>query len=454
MTRQQDMTKYQSMYLRTPGLSQFCDLECDVVRGLYATNNFLYAVGDDKFYQIDSEGNATQKGTLSTTSGRVSLTSNFTQVGFVDGTNSVYVYNVDTDSFTTGALPNGATTKRITFQDAYGIMTLEEDTKFQISGVSDLSTYAALDQGSVSSSAQINQLVGVESSKLELWLFGDVRTEVWVNAGLSPGVPYEKNPGVYIEMGCAGRWTVEVMDNTVIWLGRDERGKAFVCRADGYRPTVISSEPLHTEFETYERVDDAFSYSYTEAGHTFYVLTFPTANRTWVYDIATQMWHQRSSFFPAIDDSPSVNVNRHIANCYAFFQTKHMVGDFNSGKIYQMSREFLDDAGTLIYRERIFPTISYDQKRVFISKLYLDIQAGNGLVTGQGSDPQIMLQVQRDGVWGNERWKSAGAQGERGRRVFWPRLGQGRYLIPKISMTDPVDWVLLDASAEITVGTG
>jgi hypothetical protein len=35
------------------------------------------------------------------------------------------------------------------------------------------------------------------------------------------------------------------------------------------------------------RDSDAIAYSYSQAGHEFYVLTFPTADVTWCYDLAT-----------------------------------------------------------------------------------------------------------------------------------------------------------------------
>lgn len=445
MTRQEDMTKYQTAFFATPGLETFVTLPGNSVRGTYATIDNLYAVCDNKFYQIDTNGVAVEKGTLGTSVGRVSLTSNFTQIAVVDGTSTLYYYDINADTFNSVAIPDGYSTKRITFQQSYGIFALQDTATFQLTALSNFGSISSLDRGTVSSSAAINNLVAVESSHLELWLFGSVRTEVWRNAGTSP-FPFEPIQGTFIEMGCAAPYSIETMDNTVIWLARDERGRSFVCRADGYRPTVITTEALHAEFETYTDIENAFSYSYTENGHTFYVLTFPADKKTWVYDTLTQLWHQRTSWDPI-----NYRDNRHRSNCYAYFNNKHLVGDFDSGKIFRMSRSVYDDNGDPIYRERTFPTISDNNlDYLTVDVLQLDVQSGVGLATGQGSDPQIMLQVQRDGVWGNELWRSAGQVGERSRRVYWPRLGHARNWIFRISMSDPVPWTLLSATADIT----
>jgi hypothetical protein len=447
MTRQEDMTKYQTAFFSTPGLGLFSDLNGASVRGMYATIDALYAVCDDKFYQISTEGVATLKGTLATAVGRVSLTSNFSQIGLVDGTNNLYYYDIQNDTFNTVAIPDGFTTKRITFQQSYGIFALENTATFQLTDLSDFGSISTLDRGTVQSSAAINNLIAVESSHLELWLFGSVRTEVWRNAGTSP-FPFEPIQGTFIEMGCASPYSIETMDNTIIWLGRDERGRSFVCRADGYRPTVITTEALHAEFETYTDIPNAFSYSYTEAGHTFYVLTFPADKKTWAYDMLTGLWHQRTSWDPIY-----YRENRHLSNCYAYFNNNHFVGDFDSGKIFNMSREIYSDNNEPIYRERTFPTISNDLKYLTINSLQVDVQSGVGIPSGQGSDPQVRLEAERDGVWSNEMWRTAGKAGNTNARVRWTRLGHARNWIFRISMTDPVPWSVLSATADMTPGT-
>ncbi len=447
VAKPEDLTKYTTALFSTPGKSLYLDLTGSSVRRLYATVNFLYAIVDNKFYQITTAGVATQKGILTTSTGLCQMTSNFTQIAIVDGTAVVYVYDIPSDVFSSNATPTGDTVKSITFQDAYSIFTLDGTTSFQISDAGDFRSMNILQQGSVSSSGLLNELVTVTSHVLELWLFGTIRTEIWRNTG---GVPftYTRADGVLIEMGCAARDSVQVMDNTIIWLARDEHGIAYVCRADGYRPVIISTEPLHRFFSEYLDVSDAKAYSYSEAGHLFYVLTFPIANVTWVYDITTSLWHRRTSW-----DATFYRTTRDIANGYAFFNGKHYVGDMSSGKIYQSSIEFYSEGDNPIYRERTLPTVTQELKYMTCRNLQIDVQSGNGLATGQGSDPQVMLKCQRDGNFGNELWRSAGKTGEFNKRVRWTNLGIARNWVFRISMTDPVQWSLLSVNADFEQAT-
>ncbi len=445
--KQPDQTKYASALFATPGKELYLDLTGFSVRQIYQTVSFLYAVVDDIFYQIDTSGVATARGTLSTNTGLCQMTSNFTQIGIVDGTNTLYVYDTVSTVFSSNAIPNGDTAKTIVFQDAYGIFTLDNSTSFQITDAGDMTSMNILNRGSVSSSAQQNQLVTVASHILELWLFGTIRTEIWRNTG-DPIFTYQRAEGIFIEMGCAARASVQVLDNSIIWLARDEHGEAYVCRANGYTPVIISTEPLQRIFADYSDISDAFSYSYVEDGHLFYVLTFPTAQTTWVYDVTTQLWHQRTSW-----STTQYRTLRDLSNCYAFFNGAHIVGDVNSGKLYRMSTSIYSEAGNPIYRERTLPSITNDLHYMTCRSIQVDIESGVGIASGQGSDPQVMLQASKDGIWGNELWRSAGKIGQRNARVRWNRNDIARNWIFRLSMTDPVKWALLSVTAEFEMGT-
>ncbi len=447
MPKQADQTKYSSALLATPGKSLYLDLTGSSVRALYATLNFLYAVVDNKFYQIDINLNAIQRGTLNTSTGLCQITSNFTQIGIVDGTNNLYSYNIGSTAFAATAIPDAGTARTITFQDAYGIFTLDNSTSFQITAASDFTAMDILDRGSVSSSALINELVTVASHVLELWLFGTTRTEIWRNVG-GTGFTYARAQGIFIEMGCAARDSVQVMNNSIYWLARDEHGIAYACKGDGYRPLIISTDAIQRIWAAYSDVSDAKSYSYSEDGHLFYVIVFPTGNATWVYDVTTELWHSRTSW-----SSIAYRTQRDLSNCYAFFNNMHIVGDVNSGKLYTSSTAIYAEGNNPIYRERTLPTITNDLHYMTLRNLQVDVQSGVGLASGQGSDPQIMLQANKDGQWGNIIPRSAGAVGQFNKRVRWNRSDIARTWILRLSMTDPVQWSLLSVTADFEQGT-
>jgi hypothetical protein len=77
-------------------------------------------------------------------------------------------------------------------------------------------------------------------------------------------------------------------------------------------------------------------------------------------------------------------------------------------------------------------------------------EQGVGLITGQGSDPQVMLQFSDDGgrTWSSERWRSLGRIGEYRTRTRWLRNGSARDRIYRYAMSDPVRRNLILATTE------
>ena len=122
-------------------------------------------------------------------------------------------------------------------------------------------------------------------------------------------------------------------------------------------------------------LSQCFGYTYNDEGHIFYVLTNPVDDWTFVYDISTQMWHERST-----SNLADNNTHRHLGNCYVRFDNKHLVGDVNTGTLYEMSSKFYTDAGLPITSEQVTQRLFDDDQLedVFIGELQIDIEAGVG----------------------------------------------------------------------------
>jgi hypothetical protein len=128
-------------------------------------------------------------------------------------------------------------------------------------------------------------------------------------------------------------------------------------------------------------------------------------------------------------------------HAYAFNQ--HRMLDSDTGALYRMSSSISTDVGGAgIRRLRRAPALVKENQRVFYSAFELDLEPGLGLVTGQGSDPQVMARWSDDGgkTWGSERMRSAGALGQYGRRVRWNRCGSGRRRVFEVAVSDPIPW--------------
>ncbi len=256
----------------------------------------------------------------------------------------------------------------------------------------------------------------------DIWLFGDQNTsEVWYNVG-GADFAFTRMPGVFIEHGCVARDSVAKVDLTVFWLGEDKEGHLLAFVGMNYAAQIISTPAVQAEWESYERVDDAIGFCYQQGGHAFWMLTFPTANRTWVFDLAEKLWHERAW----CDDNS--NEHRVRANCMAFAYGKVVVGDFENGKLYALDTGVYTDAGQPILRKRGFPHLIADANRVAYKRLILNLDPGlaPGLLTTQAPEVSLRMSDTRGASFGNPVIKPVGATGQYATVITWWQLGMGR----------------------------
>ena len=239
------------------------------------------------------------------------------------------------------------------------------------------------------------------------------------------------------------------MDNQIYWLGQDERGTGIVYAMSGYVPARISTHAVEWQIQQYADISDATSYTYQQDGHQFYVLNFPSADTTWVFDVATGVWHERAEFSNGA-------FARHRANNKCVFANEVVVGDFENGNIYTLDLDIYADNGATqkwLRSWRALPTGENDFNRTAQHALQLNCEAGVGLNAGQGSDPQAMLRWSDDGghTWSNEHWRSMGVIGKYGFRTIWRRLGMTTKLrdrVYEVSGTDPVKIAIMGAEQQ------
>jgi hypothetical protein len=397
------------------------------VRGLRVGGNFLYAVCGNKALRITSTCNVTVLGTISTFTGKVWIEYNGVQVCFVDGQDA-WVYTMATNTFsiiTDADFPGAAA---LTYQDGYGAFINPNTGQFWLTGLYDFTSITATDYASAE--GWPDNLVSIMMNYRELWLFGSETIEVWYNAGST--FPFARIQGGLIEQGCIAPASVAKGDNVVYWLA----GTRQVMIGKGYQPQIISTRKMEREIEQFDTVSDAIAWFQVFEGHSFYWLTFPTANKTYVYDAATQVWHKRASW---------PDQDRHRANCYAYFNGKHVVGDYLNGNLYEMSRNYYDDDGYELIAEVESPEIRSEGKRQFFTGLEVQFNRGDLAVT---TDPAAILSWSNDSgkTWSNELSAGMGNVGEYTARSIWRRLGSGYNRIFKLKVSDPVSRDILSVN--------
>lgn len=289
-----------------------------------------------------------------------------------------------------------------------------------------------------------DNLVSLIVDHREVYLLGEVSSEVWVDSGLFP-FAFQRIPGTSTQHGIVAKFSVSRIGNSFAYVSRNARGQAQIMMMNGYVPTRISTHAVEqTLVDKY--VADARAWTYQLEGHEVYVVSFPTLDLTWAYDISTGMWHK----WLWVDTN---NVyHRHRGNCHALFQGVNVVGDWENGSIYQLDPLNYTDNGNEIRRLRRAPHLITDYQRQYFSELQIHFQPGVGLP--DGSAPQAMLRWSDDGgsTWSNEHWCSIGVQGAYKNRAIWRRLGQSRDRIFEVVVTDPINAVITAANLKAEAG--
>lgn len=423
------------MFYDAPGRKLFAAVGTGPIRGMRTVAGIGFVVSGGSLYRVLPDGNQALIGAVPG-SGRVHLSNNDTQLVVM---HSVGWHVLDVATLTYGAVPNAPTTAQGTFQDSYIVFPTDDGT-YGWTAIGNATLIDGLDFASAE--AQPDPVVAVLSDHLELWLFGETTTEIAQTSG-DADLVFTRT--AMMEHGCAAKYSPAKADNSVFWLGRDENGQGVVFRAEGYSPSRVSTYALEAAITGYT-VEDAFGFCYQQGGHTFYVLTFPEA--TWAFDIGTNRWTQL-----AYRDPSTGELERVRDNAYMFLAGKHLVGDHTSGKVCQLDLNTFTDDGAAIHRERAWAVIENGGNWLRHNALQLMAEMGVGLVSGQGSDPVVLLDWSDDGgrTWSNTRELRLGRIGEYRNRARTQRLGISRARVYRLRSTDPVPhrWygVNLDATA-------
>jgi hypothetical protein len=459
---------------RAPGLRLLTNVGSGPVRGILNHGQWLYVVSGNQLYKVSQNYVATAVGVISNI-GPVSMVMNGTEL-FIAAEGPSYVYNAVTNKFTqNSSFPQA---QIVTFVNGYFVFNEPNSQKFWVTELYDGTVLEGTSIASAEGSP--DNIVSLIADHNELWLFGENSVEVWYDAGSPPpGVPFQRIQGAFNEIGCAASYSVAKLDNSLFWLGADARGKGVVYRANGYTGQRVSTHAVEFAIAQYDVISDAIAYSYQQEGHTFYVLTFPSADATWVYDASTQAWHERASW----NDS---NLIRHRSNCRAVFNGEVVVGDFENGNVYAFDLDIYSDNGGIqkwIRSWRALPPGQNSLKRTAQHSMQLDCEVGFTLpvvdepvflITEDGNDlitesfdfliagvitvnpqPAVLLRWSDDGGhnWSNYHKTDMGKTGQTAKRVIWRRLGMTMKLrdrVYEISGTDPVKIAIMGAELMVS----
>jgi hypothetical protein len=379
-----DAQKLQNMYLErggpdsksafqmygSPGLTLFSVCGNGPVRAELNANQRSFQVSGDTLYEVFTDGTNTAIGVVGDDGQPASMANSATQLAVVS---NGQLFVVDLGSSTLTPVDTGlGPVRMVGYDDAYFVCLITDSQKFQISSLLDATTWDPTDVTQVS--VFPDKVLSMIVDHREIGLFG-VTKSVWYGNTGAVDFPFSPIPSSFIEQGIAAAWCRDRLDNSVFWLGADDRGSLMAWRAQGYTPARVSNHAVEAKWQSYATTSDAISYAYQMNGHTFWRIWFPTANATWEYDVATDSWCEPSYLDNGLDTA-------HLSRCHTFVFGLHLVGSRKDGSVYVMSLSIPDDNGQPIKRVRRAPHISIEQQWMFGNQFQLDAEVGNSAIFG------------------------------------------------------------------------
>lgn len=425
-------------------------------RGLYtdSTGN-LYAVVGANVYYVTPTWTMTLLGSIVNGPNPVSMIDNGNTVVLVDGSAAGYQINIQMKGFSSIPIGGGFYgADRVDYVDTF-LLFNRPGTNQWYYALSNTIGFNSLNIAAKTGYPDL--LMGVAVMHRDVWLIGQKTTEIWYNSGAAD-FTFQIFPGAFVEHGCISKYSIAQQDLSLFWLSQDKQGNCIVLKGENYQVQRVSTYAIEAEFSSYGNLADAVAFTYQQQGHSFYVLNFPSADTTWVYDIGEGLWHQRAY----MDVNGILHRARPMAHAYAY--GTNVVLDWQNGNLLKYdaskSTDWSDGAGPNsdlsypILRARSWPHIVNDGKRVSYLSFIASMDCGNdtGVLDGSSSaaPPTASLRWSDDGgkTFGTPLQISLGALGQTNNLGKATRLGLGRDRVFDLFWSQPAFTALNGAWVE------
>lgn len=406
---------------RTPGIKARVTVGNGAIRGAILAGDDLIVVSGTMAYRVTDGSTVTALGDIPGADVVSLATNGVKTVCVADGAG----YVIEDGGLAQITDADFRRPQQVVWVDGYFVF-LGDDAVFA-SDLGDPTSYDPLAYDYPSGSP--GKVMAILVEKRDLLHFKPDAVEVWYNKGTTP-YAFGRAPDGFISIGCAARRSPAALDNSVFWLASDLTVRVL----RGATPERVSTEVIEQAISTYSRVDDAYGMAISHDGRFSYVLTFPAAGVTWEFNVATREWNERAS------------------DGLTYWRAKGAVAAWN--KVLVWDENLVGELDPLTYTEwgdalRVTMTstpLAAGTAQAFHDRLEIQCETGVGLLSGQGSNPQLMLRYSDDSrTWSPEFWRSIGAQGAYRKRVVWTRLGRSRGRVYELAYSDPTPFVFYSA---------
>lgn len=426
--------KTPTLLTRSSGIAPWTTVGNGPIYAMIASLGFLFVVSGTKLYKVDSSKTVTLLGDIGAiNSTGIDIDRNASAVIVVNQPNAYY-YDGTTFAQITDADFTSRGAGDVEFVDNFLLFREPDSGRFFGSDLGDETSYDALNFATAE--AIPDDLVGMKIDHRQVVLMGSESVEIWENTG-APGFPFERSVNGFVEIGCFNGRTVAKLDNSVVWLANDYT----VRRLEGVTPVRISQHGVEKSIQA-ATIESASAYSYTRSGHLFYVLSFPEV--TWVYDATTQKWHERQTY----------GYDKWTAGSHAQAFGLELVGSTENNQIGELRSDTYTEWSGIQRAHWVYQPVYSEGITAFHDRLEIVCKTGVGLTSGQGSDPQILLDYSDDGglTWNSLPNKSLGAIGKYRQKVEWRALGSSPNRVYRAAVSDPVELQIVDTILDVRGG--
>lgn len=297
-------------------------------------------------------------------------------------------------------------------------------------------------------SGSADPIIALATTHKELWLIGNLTCEIWIGSGAADFF-FQQQQGAYIDHGCAAQFSVASMDVMTCFIMQDKQGSGIIVKAANYQLQEISTPAIVSILKQMATFSDCVATTFQIEDHPFFVFSFPTANKTFFYDVKTELWAEWSWLNP--EDGSR---NRHRIQSAFFAFGMNLITDWETGEILELDPDVYTDRDSPIIRTRTFMHLLSEKfSRITYQSFDADMEAGTTpqIDVDEGEElPQVLLSWSDDRgkTFGNAVPQTMGNQGEYLTTISWNRLGMARDRVFKLEWSSPVKTALNGAFIE------
>lgn len=439
----------------TPGalkLDERSSVRDDSTRGAHLFREEAYFVNSNGLQRLNIDETVDEvipAGTFSG-DGPVSMAANDTQLMILIPGGDGFIFTRSPDAFTvitdTDFKASG-NPQTVIFIDGFFWVTTDTK-KFITSEINDGLNWNALDFGTAESDP--DPIVAGFNFRSQGINFGSRTTEFFDNVGGS-GFVFVRN-GLILNKGLFARFSVVEIGSTFMFIGGGgggERATIWRFENNDYVKTSTGAIDKILQGLSVDVLEKITSYSYSDNNNNFACWVMP--DQTICYDITTGKWHIRRS--TRIDESGNIGgpigwkptfIIKAYNNLYA--------GDRLEGKIYKISRDFVDEDGINIQRTFDTRPIRNGTKSFSMPRIEVTVQSGRG--DANTPDPLMGMAISRNGsTFKDIRNRPIGKVGEFNQRSVWRLNGRfSRYAICRFTYSEKTEFNVISIDADIVGG--